>query len=309
MKHAVVIAASVLLIALPLFGVAADAGAGKVELRLHYRAGQTYRCTMQVEDSTVRWVDGTEMESAETVEGTYTFSVKALDDEGVATLQMIVDRIVYDKKGEGGEFHLDTDEPEAEAADLEVRILKLMAGRAFTLKVKPNGEIVELTGAEAILEDVKKLLPEDENVRKMILGNIERAFGNEAVRVKMDPFPGLYPDEAVAVGDSWDQFTLDSRKDGVATVAFEKTIEPDPDAEPEQTGDGTVRSNLAGTRKGTVRIDEETGLIIEGRLDLELKGEYLFTSTQDPENEISVPTTVVQSTTLKMQEVDPAADQ
>lgn len=309
MKHAVAIAALLLILASPLLGIAADDGAGKVELRPHYRVGQTYRCTMHIEDSTVKWINGTETESAQTIEATYTFSVKTVDDEGLATLEMTVDRIVYDNESDRGDFHLDTDEPETEAADLDVRILRLMAGRTFTLKAKPNGEIVELTGAEAVLEDVKEFLPENENVRKMILANLERAFGNDTLREKIDPFPGLYPDEPVGVGDSWDEFTLESRKDGVATVAFEKAIEPDPDAEPEQAMGGTVRSNLKGTGKGSIRIDERTGLIIEGRLELELKGEYVFTSAQDPEHEISLPMTVAQTVTLKVQEIAPAPAQ
>lgn len=291
----------------PRPGIGSDAGTDAVNLRLRYQVGQTYRCTMQVKKSTARSYRGTELKSTQTRETTYTCKVKAVDNKGTATIEMTIDRIVSDTSA--GD-HLDSSDPKTASPTFGTQVLRLMVGHTLTLRIEPSGRIVELKGMEAILEDIMRgLLPKDTDTRKATLPDTHQDLGNEAneaLRVQMEAFAGVYPDKPVAVGDTWDQYTLDSRNNGVATVSFEKVIEQDQDAEPQPWSDGTLHFHLAGTRKGIVQIDEQTGLIIEGRLDLRLKGEEVFTPADDPENAVSTPLATEETTILRMEAIEAA---
>src|SRR5207247_8569818 len=99
-------------------------------------------------------------------------------------------------------------------------------------------------------------------------------FGEAAMKQNMqNPF-ALYPPRAVAVGETWSRkvvvskglplviegsYALKARTAGVAEIAMDAKISPNPEAGPVELGTGKMTYNLSGDQHGSARIDEATG--------------------------------------------------
>lgn len=315
MKHTLVLLTVLALLALSVTANAGDEPE-KVDLRLHLEKGQTYRCTVSSDSTQVQWHGMAEVERTESSKTTQTLEVLAVDEEGVAAIKVTTDRTAFKSEDQSGVIEYDSEHPPDEMPWWTIGHAT-MIGRAYILKVSSTGEVLEVEGGDAIRKAVMDALPEDETLRAQIVNQVMRNVTDEALKERLQLLfpPGLRADEPVAVGDSWapenpiplemmiikNTYTLASREDGIATVVYEGAIESDPDAEPRTEGPVTVRVKMTGKVKGTSRIDEQTGLIIESQAGATFEGEYLVSGMPDAEGEMSMPVTIELTATLKVE--------
>ncbi len=313
MKHTLVLLAVVAVLALSVTASAGDEP-GKLDLRLHFEKGQTFRCTVTWKSTQLEWQGMIEVERTESSEATQTLEVLAVDEEGVATIKVTIDRTAFKREDQSGVMEYDSEHPPDEAP-LWALHDQAMIGRSYTLKVSPNGEVLEVEGGDAIREAVTDALPEDETLRARITDQVMRNVTDKALKDKLWRvfLPGFRPDEPVAVGDSWapiplqrkivkNTCTLASCEDGIATVVYEGDIESDPDPEPIKEGPLTIRwKKTTGRVNGTGRINEQTGMILEAQVDATFEREYVVSGKPNAEGEMSIPVTIEVTVTLKVE--------
>ncbi|MBN1917817.1 MAG: hypothetical protein JW889_07910 [Verrucomicrobia bacterium] len=133
----------------------------------------------------------------------------------------------------------------------------------------------------------------------------------------------LYADAPVKTSETWNKTTKETGRyagtcettyklvsggNGTAEIQLAGTIKGDPDAKPLKTGISfgptAPMTELEGTHKGAVTIDENTGLVREGTLIRSIKGNTSTFNPMDPSNMMPVPTTV--DTTIKIKGGRPA---
>ena len=102
-----------------------------------------------------------------------------------------------------------------------------------------------------------------------------RGLPPAAMKQNLQTMFALYPDGPVAVGESWQRkvttskgmpavleavYTLKNRSSGVCTIELHAKVSPNPDAPPVEMGTGKREYELSGEQRGTMVVDEASGL-------------------------------------------------
>jgi hypothetical protein len=261
----------------------------KADLRLRFEQGKTYALVLSVQQSIRQLVDGQEQHIAQTVKIGQTFKVEDIDADGVATIKVTFGPLAMrTQMGELG-IEYDSDNPPDEILPA-ARPLAAMVGRSFTLRLKPDGTLVELKGVDAMLEAALGTIALTDAQKERLRASLEQQFGDEALKELMTSTFKYLPDEPVGVGDTWTSaaatergypavfetvYKLLARKDGVATIEAKTKITSNPEGPPQKMGAATVRYKLEGTQEGTFEIDEATGWYVGGKLTQKVQGEMM----------------------------------
>ena len=163
-----------------------------------------------------------------------------------------------------------------------------MVGLGFAVRATGNGEKLELVGYEAMLKTILTgIYNLDDPAQVQGSGTFARSEKLEAMTDRLRPIYAIYPDGLVKVGDSWTRnievessfphvretrFTLVERKDGECRLRVDGTVSPKADQPVSNFGESSQRTLLSGTQTGEFTLDESTGRIIEGRLEIDLSG-------------------------------------
>lgn len=319
LAKAVLFAAAVVAVLLPVLGRADDE---KADLRLRFEQGKTYRLTVTVEQRIRQLVQaggapGEEQDIAQTVKIGQAFEVNDVNDAGVATIKVTFGPLAMRTEMAGFAIEYDSDKPPDELYPA-ARPLAAMVGQSFTMVVKPDGTVERLEGVDAMLEAARDALELPDEKRTLLAEELERQFGEKALKEMMTGVLDYVPDRPVGVGDTWSRTlavesgfpatfetadTLLARKDGVATIEAKTKITPNADAPPQKLGAATVRYKLEGTQEGTLEIDEATGWYVKATLTQKVKGEMFVSGLPDQAEgeELSVPIIIESSITIGTQ--------
>ena len=319
MTHAVRVVIPIIAVVLVGAAAACRADEPKLDLRLRLEKGQTYALTVTVEQTIRQLVDtgeppADEQEIAQKVVTGQAFHVEDVDADGAATLKVTFGPMVMSTDAMGVTIEYDSADPPDEVPHA-ARSLAAITGQSFTVTVKPDGAILRFDGIDAMLEAAGKALDLPDEKRKLLAEDLERQFGQTALKDMMAGNLDYIPDRPVAVGDTWTStFTVESgfpaactttykllaRKDGVATIEAKTKLTPNADAPPQKLAAASVRYKLEGTQEGSFTIDEATGWYVAGRLTQKLKGEMLVSglANQAEGEELSIPTIIESTITI-----------
>ncbi len=299
--------AVILTILVLLSSSTAHAAADKLDLKFHLEKGKSYKLLITIEQNIVVWIGGAEQETKHTLGIGQTFKVTDVDEEGTATLEVTFGPMSMKLEGSTGTIEYNSDDPpdSIEEVPLAARAFALMVGRTFTMKMTPEGRVLEIKGMDKIFEAIFKSLGlPDDPMKDTVADGLRRQFGEDAMKEMLESAMAVCPDRPVGTGESWSAkmaltktlpmimeqtWTLTARNDGVATVKVEATIKPNKDAPAAKMGPATVTYTLKGSEKGTYKLDETTGWLIEGDMTLELSGEITTKGMPGQPKEMSLP--------------------
>jgi hypothetical protein len=326
MKHALTLLAALAILSLPLIGRAEEAAPDAVALRLHLQPGDKYAITTTTEKTKGQWFQDAESTETTTTTMWLTMEVLSVEEDGTATVKLTYDRIVFKAQSALGSIEYDS-QNKNEDVEFPGSLYQALVGRSFRAKLSPTGTVLKVLDVHAICGAVRDAMPEGRTVKIMSPAGLD-ATNLINPRHLDDLVASLFlacPDEPLAVGGTWTReekpagnppvscnatYKLVSRADGVATIQAEGTAKHNPNV---GLGGATVFTNvegeLGGTRKGTVTLDEASGMIIEGRITTALEGEMNFKmivisndddgDADDPQEETSKPMTIDITTTVK----------
>jgi hypothetical protein len=287
MNKTLAIAALVAVVVLltPAAGRAAD---DTVDLKLNLEKDHEYKLIITVEQNIVQWIMENEMEMDQTIVFGETFKVTDIAEDGTYTIEVTMGPVAMKMKSQMGSFEFDSENPPDEIP-APARVLAAFVDQVFTMKMTPQGKVVELSGMDKMLESMKDAFDDvDEQTRGQMIEQMKKQFGDDGFKEMMENFTAIYPHKPVGVGDSWEQevilarvfplianvtYTLAERKDGVASLKVDGTFEPNPKGEPTKMGDMTMKVALKGTQEGTLQIDEATGWFVAGEMTQKMEGE------------------------------------
>jgi hypothetical protein len=260
--------------------------ADTVELKLRLKKGDTFKtnvATSQEIDDTYR---ATPVRT-ELVEGIgYEFRVEEVDAEGIATLTVRYDWTRVRTRGPRGVIAYDSRQ-KMPLVQAEAKQYAVVVGQSFRMKLAPNGEVREITGADEMLDAMLKAMGVLQVGRERRRQELALRFGDKATLEHMRGVFIRLPDKPVAVGESWkldglasplwpmeldNTWTLKSRDNGLAEIQVKTVIAPIPNAPPLERGEFKLRYLMRGTHEGTVRVSEATGWPLRGTFHQTLSG-------------------------------------
>lgn len=260
----------------------ASASEEGLELQLRLQENATYRLRVIIDQQIEQEVLGESISLNQSIGMEYRYDVTAIDDDGIATVDVIYDWLSYEQSGgPAGDVSYDSDNPPDEINPLALGYAGLV-NQGFSMKMTPTGQVIEVTGIDAMLDSLLSQLdmpsgPEAD----AILESVRSQFGEEAMTSTLEQITNIYPDGPIEVGDSWSRtFTVDTgfpmimendwvligRDAGLAEIAVETRVLPNPDASGFEMGGFELTYELEGSQSGTAVIDEASGWTIASEL-------------------------------------------
>ncbi|MBN2312220.1 MAG: hypothetical protein JXR94_24790 [Candidatus Hydrogenedentes bacterium] len=253
-------------------------------------------------------------------EARYTFTVKAVDAEGTATLDVVYD-FVKMKLSTGGEG-MPAGLPLAPMlAGLDIgpvnEALNDLAGKSFTMRVSRHGEVLEVSGADEIARAMAgRIEPPAGQDATLVQDAVVGLLGNDGTLMLMSMVLFAAPDQRMKPGDSWQitaadltqeappqeqmpgsleiTHTFKGREHGAAlidtAVAFELDKDAMAKAMPKGPAPGVeVAFGLTGDGTGTVRLNDSTGWLIERSLSGTCTGAIEIANLMGPGTKMAIP--------------------
>ena len=262
--------------------------ADSIELRLRWEEGAVYELSTTSDQVIEQTIAGRQNKIEQKITMNYTFSVKDVDDSGTATVSIVYDAVKMQQRMSNGMAFsydsTDTDAPVPAAA----KGFAGLVGRGFELSMTPEGKVTEIQGVDAMIDALIEGMDQvNPAMKSQMRDAFKRQFGETAIRENMENMMGFYPDEKVAVGDSWEssmrltsampaeinaKWTLKERFDGKVRIDMASTVEPLEDAEPMDMGPMQLKYELSGEQNGYLVLDEKTGWTEESEINQEFSG-------------------------------------
>jgi hypothetical protein len=279
------------------------AGAEKITLGLHLKAGQTFHMVTTIESNLTQTIMGQEMVATSTNGMGYTYEIQQVADDGTATCKVTYNSVQVKMSMGGFDMQYDSTKPAAGSSPM-IKPFTALVGQSFSMRISPAGRVTDVQGVEAIYEKMLKDLElPDESMRGMVEQQVKEQFGAESIRETMEQMIGVgTPDGGVDVGDSWvrrasmarpypmsleSKFTLKERKDGTAFIDVVSKIGPNPAVKPMQVGPMTMTYGFTGERKGLLEIEEATGWIVGAKHTQQMSG--TINAEGGPQGPMSIP--------------------
>ena len=259
----------------------------KVKLRLRLEKGKSYGMLMTMDQKIGQEVLGQKQSVKQVIGMGYTFEVTDVDGKGNASVEVSHTSVRFEQIGPAGVIKYDSKKPSG-TVHLAARGYAGLVGQGFSMKISPEGRVLEIAGVDKMLDHIVKGLGLPEGpMRQQLKDGIKEQFGEAAIKEMMETTFAIYPADPVAVGDSWTgkvvltkqlpmvvetTYTLKSRSGGVASVDVKSKISANKSAGPSKIGSISMKYGLTGTQDGTMEIDEATGWTTSASIEQDFGG-------------------------------------
>jgi hypothetical protein len=258
----------------------------KVTLGLRLTKGQKFTQTMETVQKITQDVQGVQQVVDQVMGFTMTNHVTDVDADGVATVEIVYDAVKWSQATAFGKNSYDsTKDKEATGP---AKAFAAMVGAKITSKMKRDGTITDIKGTDVLLKNVLESLelpagPQADLVKKQM----KDQFGDAAMKQQLENLSAIYPTGPVGVGDSWKKsvemnagmalsletvYTYKGRKDGQHELEASGKIGTPENAKPLDVGAMKLLMSMSGKQKGTIQMDEKTGLATSSDLEQDLVG-------------------------------------
>lgn len=211
------------------------------------------------------------------------YSMDVTGDDGQnKTISTTYDRFKMSMDIGGMNIEVDSDEPfpnlgkgdEKEGMQMLNRFMGAIKGRKFSMKVNPEGKILEISGFNGMAESIADSLGLGDEQRQEVIKKFDERFNEQSVKEQFERFWYIFPNKKVKVGDSWEKNSIST---GMTAGNYQskytvKEIEGDMVTLEEDTKiEGSQdKVDLDGKVKGTLIVDSKSGLVVSANQDLKI---------------------------------------
>lgn len=258
----------------------------KGRLKINFKKGDSYKVEVYSNSKSVETVSNKNIESNQTEKDVYIYKVVDVDKDGTYTINSTIKSISFKYTGTGGTLEYDSSK-DIVKNDFNSMIMTSFIGRNFTIKITPTGEVKKVTGFDELINSQVNSCPFNENYKTTERNILNQFFSKDALKEQIKQMFNLYPDKKVNVGDKWNIqtsissgvpvlinsiFQLKNDKNGVAEISENSKINTDGNEKVPNTGGVNALCNASGNQSGTIRINEDSGLIIDREITQKITG-------------------------------------
>lgn len=254
----------------------------KAMLSFAPKKGKKYEYVMNTVQDIEMEQMGQKMNSKNNIGFTYLMAVGDKDKNNNITVVTTFKRIVFSAESPMGNMSYDSDNADTTDNPMTGMMTKAfgsLVNKSITLMVNDKGEVVALSGMEAILADMVKnmgldTLPE----AGQILAQLKNQFSDDQFKKTFDEMLRILPGKSINIGESWDieteknmmnmgiktksTYTLKEMKDKSAVVSLTSAFDVTKSGAELQGSE----MKMNGTQSGTITVDTETGFPIQSNI-------------------------------------------
>lgn len=291
--------------------------AGKVDLKLRLKAGESHEMKMTQTQDITQTMGGQEQKMTQTQEVVMGLDCLSVDAGGNMDVEMIYKSMKMTMDGPMGHIEFDSAnpkpvDPNRPEQKMVAGIFSAIAGSKFQIKMAPTGKVLDIRGIGEMVAKIREKMKEaaGDSPEVPALDNFfDKMFDEKQVKEMTGDMMGSFPAGPVAVGDTWyDSMSMDfivpididttymlkQRKDGIAYVDAVAKMDMGDSSKPiEVDPNNKVSLQISGTINASSEVDEKTGLTRKSNITMNFSGVMrMEASPQMPEG-MTVPMTIV----------------
>lgn len=207
-------------------------------------------------------------------------------------------------------------EKKGDEADIMSQIFAEMTGHTIEMTMSKNGRVEKIEGLDEMYSEIFAPFPElNEMQKEQALSQIRQAYGEDALIGSTELITAIFPEDGseVEIGDSWsnslsleagmagnqiNNFTLKEVTDEYILIeAASRISTKDQDAYVEIQG-MPAKYLLDGKGSSTIKIDPESGWIIDATINQNIDGEVELKDEEQFPDGFTIPMTMTSVTTV-----------
>ena len=267
--------------------------------RLSLVPGENYICSMEMSKRIKQTIGGTEQIMDQNLNIVWDYGILSKNDAGDFEISAKFSRIRSFQKFGFQTVEFDSDDT-SEYIDPSMTGYKILIGSELKLQVNPEGKVRSLSGFEEIIDKIVENLKIPESPqRDEIIKGFRNQFGDEAMRQSFEQMTVFYPGHPVSIGDSWhnyftmdvgfpmvveSDYTLTSRENGIANINVESVLRFNQNSRGIDMGAFSLIYDIAGKQKGSIKLDEASGLPVRLEIDHDFSGTVSVSEAPDLED-------------------------
>ncbi len=201
-------------------------------------------------------------------------------------------------------FSSDSDDPD----DPMSPFMKALVDKPFNMSVHRSGTVKDIRGLSEIFSSLFDEYPEiPETEKAQITAQLQESYGDKALRGNMEMLLAIYPSEAVAIGDHWNNeinigagMEMVIKNDFSLTEVTGEHITISGISEIGNSGESTQLSgmdasfSMKGQMDSTIKIDPKTNWILEATIVQNITGTISLAESPQVPGGMDVPFTMIQ---------------
>ncbi len=276
--------------------------AQKTKLSLNLKKGQEYKQNLDSKVTIEQDVNGMTINIGMDIMGDMSYVVDKVNGDSY-DLSVKYNSLTMGMKMPQGAMKFSSEK--IDVNDMFSTILGEMVGKTFYITMLKNGKITEVRNSEVLFESVYDKLPNvPEAQLKQMKSQLSQAYGKDALKGNLEMVTSIFPDKPVSIGDSWNITTnMKSGFSALMTSTFKYLEEGvdyyliggDSEIQTEDTGDYIENNGmkmkyvLSGKLTSKIKIDKESGWIVDAKINQELKGKTNIQGNAQMPNGMSIP--------------------
>ena len=261
--------------------------ANDVDLKFNLKKGDVTKYRATIEQTTTQQMGGMEQTVNQNQIFEYTIDVKDVNASGNFVTQITYTRVAINMAAGGMNIAFDSAEEDLAPANPQLMGFAALVGQSVNVTFSPKGEIVEVSGVEAMIESmISELAGDNEAMKGQMRQSLLQSFNDEQMKQMFGGSFIKYPEKVIKVGSKWTenqavvtQFPLNVINNYVVNaitadkvdLEVTSTIVTEPGNKSNMQGiEATF--NLFGTQSGTISIERSTGKIISSTVNQNISG-------------------------------------
>jgi len=269
----------------------------KITIQLNLTEGKTYYLRMEMNQNILQKISGKSIDIEQKMKIGFQFQVKSVEENGNALVKVTYKSVSFYQDGPMGVISYDSTDDTGVIHALAKGFAALV-NECFTMEIAPDGFILDISGADLMLENMlDKLDFSNANQKNQLRGQLKSQFGNKALLSTMENMMSIYPQHKVGIGDSWSKkiqisgmmpmildttWTFKERKNGTIILKVKSDIEPIKGTSGVEFGSTKLQYELSGSQKGMMELDESSGWTVKAWIDQKVKGKVMMQNLSWP---------------------------
>lgn len=267
------------------------APAQTVTLRLQLPEGTTYHQRTTQQQTIKQNVMGMQQEIESSFQQTSRSEVTEVRPDGAMVIEITTTRVRNRSSVGGMVMEYDSENPPANP-DVMASMLEGMVGSTMTVVCSPSGQILEMSGFDAMMDDMFRGAGGE--MPPALREQMNSQFGEEAMRESMALLTDIYPERPISIGDSFTStaslpsmmnmrvstsYTLRAVENGLAILDVSGSMDTMQGSSMDMGG-MSVELNLEGRQTGEMHLDLQNGLLMYMEMNQTASGNATITGPQ-----------------------------
>lgn len=266
-----------------------------VNLKLNLEKNKVYRLNSVSEQTIIQTINGNQ----QTIDSktNYAISLKTLDlTPDFMITEVHFDTLISNTNTMGKTILVSSatagNISSSDNSDIMSYVMNKLSKNAVYVKLAYNGKVLEIVNtkmlSDMIMKDTSSISVKGA-VREGVKSQIKNLFSDNTLKTMVEMYTYYLPGRQVATGEKWDasvntnsggmaldittNFLLNGIENNFANVTSESSIQAASNAEPMVSGGAKITyDDLKGMSKANLKIDINTGLIVENKSKTHITG-------------------------------------